>query len=189
MGGLAPDALDVLVRTMARICENPYDRLFSMAMRDGPPRRSAASARRWPASSAGQPMRADTHLGQRVGGQADIRKVTAASLIDEAVSWGIRRRTASAVVTETLDQATPGYSPSSASRPSGSAGDDSASASLSLLAVRGIEAKPALGDQAEDVGSDADRVGGLGVSEGGGYQAIPVHRGSRPVNHVQDGRE
>ena len=64
--------------------------------------------------SAGQPMRADTHLGQRVGGQADIRKVTAASLIDEAVTWGIRRRTASAVVTETLDQvlaaipATPG---------------------------------------------------------------------------------
>ena len=28
--------------------------------------------------STGQPMRADTHLGQRVGGQADIRKVTAA---------------------------------------------------------------------------------------------------------------
>ena len=44
--------------------------------------------------SAGQPMQADTHLGQRVGGQADIRKVTAASLIDEAVTWGIRRRTA-----------------------------------------------------------------------------------------------
>ena len=64
--------------------------------------------------STGQPMRADTHLGQRVGGQADIRTVTAASLIDEAVTWGIRRRTASAVVTETLDQvlaaipATPG---------------------------------------------------------------------------------
>jgi serine/threonine-protein kinase HipA len=54
--------------------------------------------------SAGQPMRADSHLGQRVGGQADIRKVTAANLIDEAVTWGIRRRTASAVVTETLDQ-------------------------------------------------------------------------------------
>jgi serine/threonine-protein kinase HipA len=52
----------------------------------------------------GQPMRADTHLGQRVGGQADIRKVTAANLIDEAASWGIRRRAASAVVTETLDQ-------------------------------------------------------------------------------------
>jgi serine/threonine-protein kinase HipA len=40
--------------------------------------------------------------------------VTAASLIDEAVSWGIRRRTVSAVVTETLNQvlaaipATPG---------------------------------------------------------------------------------
>jgi len=54
--------------------------------------------------SAGQPMRADTHLGQRAGGQADIRTVTAASLIDEAVTWGIRRRAASAVVTETLDQ-------------------------------------------------------------------------------------
>ena len=54
--------------------------------------------------SAGRPMRADTHLGQRVGGQADIREVTAASLIDEAVTWGIRRRTASAVVTETLGQ-------------------------------------------------------------------------------------
>jgi serine/threonine-protein kinase HipA len=36
--------------------------------------------------SAGRPMSADTHLGQRVGGQADIRRVTAASLIDEAVS-------------------------------------------------------------------------------------------------------
>jgi serine/threonine-protein kinase HipA len=52
--------------------------------------------------SAGQPMRADTHLAQRVGGQADIRKVTAADLIDEATTWGIRRRAASAVVTETL---------------------------------------------------------------------------------------
>ena len=29
--------------------------------------------------SAGQPMQADTHLGQRVGGQADIRNVTAAA--------------------------------------------------------------------------------------------------------------
>jgi serine/threonine-protein kinase HipA len=63
---------------------------------------------------AGQPMQADTHLGQRVGGQTDIRKVTAANLIDEAATWGIRRRAASAAVTETLDQviaaiaATPG---------------------------------------------------------------------------------
>jgi serine/threonine-protein kinase HipA len=62
----------------------------------------------------GQPIRADTHLGQRVGGQADIQKVTAASLIDEAAAWGIRRRTASAIVAEALDQiltaipATPG---------------------------------------------------------------------------------
>ena len=54
--------------------------------------------------SAGQPMRADTHLSQRVGGQADIRKVTAADLIDEGAGWGIRRRAASAMVTETLDQ-------------------------------------------------------------------------------------
>ena len=53
---------------------------------------------------AGQPMQADTHLGQRVGGQADIRKVTAADLIDEAVAWGIRPQAASAVVAETLDQ-------------------------------------------------------------------------------------
>jgi serine/threonine-protein kinase HipA len=54
--------------------------------------------------TAGQPMQADTHLGQRVGGQADIRKVTAASVVDEAVTWGIRRRTAGAVVAETLDR-------------------------------------------------------------------------------------
>jgi serine/threonine-protein kinase HipA len=54
--------------------------------------------------ATGQPMRADTHLGQRVGGQADIRKVTAADLINEAIAWGIRRRPATAVVTETLDR-------------------------------------------------------------------------------------
>jgi serine/threonine-protein kinase HipA len=53
---------------------------------------------------AGQPVRADTHLGQWVGGQADVRKVTAASLVDEATSWGIRRRTAGSVVAETLDR-------------------------------------------------------------------------------------
>ena len=52
----------------------------------------------------GQPMRADTNLGQRVGGQSDIRKVTATTLIDEAATWGIPRRVASSVVTETLDQ-------------------------------------------------------------------------------------
>lgn len=33
MGGLPPDALDVLVRTLARICDDPYDRLFSRAVR------------------------------------------------------------------------------------------------------------------------------------------------------------
>jgi hypothetical protein len=31
MGGLPHDAFDVLARTMARICEDPYDRLFSLA--------------------------------------------------------------------------------------------------------------------------------------------------------------
>lgn len=54
--------------------------------------------------SAGERVRADTHLGQRVGGQTDLRKVTAANLIDEATAWGIRRRAAAAVVTETLDR-------------------------------------------------------------------------------------
>jgi serine/threonine-protein kinase HipA len=54
--------------------------------------------------SAGQPMQADTHLGQRVGGEADIRKVTAGNLIDETATWGIRRRAAAAVVTEMLEQ-------------------------------------------------------------------------------------
>jgi len=64
--------------------------------------------------NTGQPMRADTHLGQRVAGQADIRKVTTADLVDEATRWGIRRRAAAAVVTVTLDRvlaaipATPG---------------------------------------------------------------------------------
>ncbi len=52
----------------------------------------------------GQPMRADAHLGQRVGGQADIQKVTAADLINEAATWGIRRRAATIIVTETLDR-------------------------------------------------------------------------------------
>jgi serine/threonine-protein kinase HipA len=62
----------------------------------------------------GRPMRADMHLGQRVGGQADIRRVTSANLVDEGASWGIRRQAASAVAAETLDQvlaavpATPG---------------------------------------------------------------------------------
>ncbi|WP_322762368.1 HipA domain-containing protein [Frankia sp. Cr2] len=52
----------------------------------------------------GQLLRADTHLGQRVGGQADIQAVTATNLVDEATTWGLRRRTAAAVVTDTLDQ-------------------------------------------------------------------------------------
>jgi serine/threonine-protein kinase HipA len=56
------------------------------------------------ADSAGQLMQADTHLSQRVGGEASIRKVTAENLIDEAATWGIRRRAAAAVVSEMLEQ-------------------------------------------------------------------------------------
>lgn len=52
----------------------------------------------------GRPMRADPRLAQRVGAQGDIRKVRAADLIDEAATWGIRRRAAAAVVAETLDR-------------------------------------------------------------------------------------
>jgi hypothetical protein len=29
MGGLPAEALEILVQTMARICDDPYDRLFS----------------------------------------------------------------------------------------------------------------------------------------------------------------
>ena len=54
--------------------------------------------------AAGQPQRADTHLGQRVGGETDVRKVTSASLVEEAVTWGLRKRTAGAVVADTLDR-------------------------------------------------------------------------------------
>ena len=42
MGGLPHDAFDVLARTMARICEDPYDRLFSLAVRDEDPRERMA---------------------------------------------------------------------------------------------------------------------------------------------------
>jgi serine/threonine-protein kinase HipA len=51
----------------------------------------------------GSQLHADTHMGQHVGGQADIRKVTSGDLISEGVSWGIRRRIATAVVTEMID--------------------------------------------------------------------------------------
>jgi hypothetical protein len=30
MTGLPADAFDILIRTLARICDDPYDRLFSM---------------------------------------------------------------------------------------------------------------------------------------------------------------
>ena len=42
MGKLPTEALDVLVRAMARICEDPYDRLVSMAVRDDDPRERMA---------------------------------------------------------------------------------------------------------------------------------------------------
>ncbi|MGH3164266.1 MAG: HipA domain-containing protein [Trebonia sp.] len=54
--------------------------------------------------NAGCPMRADTHLGQRIGGQRDIEKVTASHLVEEATGWGIRRATASKVVSGMLDR-------------------------------------------------------------------------------------
>jgi hypothetical protein len=37
MSGLPGEALDTLARTTARICEDPYDRLLSMAVRDDDP--------------------------------------------------------------------------------------------------------------------------------------------------------
>jgi serine/threonine-protein kinase HipA len=73
-------------------------------------------------------MQADTHLGQRVGGQADIRMVTAANLVDEAVTWGIRRQTALAVVSETLQQVR--------SRVSGAPGDERVLATVREQAER-----------------------------------------------------
>jgi len=37
MAGLPSEALDVLVQTMASICDNPYDRMLSMPVRDDSP--------------------------------------------------------------------------------------------------------------------------------------------------------
>lgn len=37
MGGLPAEALDVLVQTMARICDDPYNRVLSMPVRDDSP--------------------------------------------------------------------------------------------------------------------------------------------------------
>jgi hypothetical protein len=37
MAGLPDQALDILVRTMARICADPYDRLLSVAVNDDNP--------------------------------------------------------------------------------------------------------------------------------------------------------
>jgi hypothetical protein len=34
MGGLPDDVFDLLARTLARICQDPYDRLFSRAVRN-----------------------------------------------------------------------------------------------------------------------------------------------------------
>jgi hypothetical protein len=42
MGNLPAEALDVLVRALVRICEDPYDRLFSMAVRAGDPQERMA---------------------------------------------------------------------------------------------------------------------------------------------------
>lgn len=42
MGGLPLDVLDTLTRAMARICEDPYDRVLSMPVRDDDPRERMA---------------------------------------------------------------------------------------------------------------------------------------------------
>ena len=42
MGGLPAEALDLLVRALARICEDPYDRLLSVAVSDYDPRQRMA---------------------------------------------------------------------------------------------------------------------------------------------------
>lgn len=44
------------------------------------------------------------HMGQRVGGERDIEKTTAAHLVEEAATWGIRRPTARKTVSDTLDR-------------------------------------------------------------------------------------
>jgi hypothetical protein len=36
MTGLPADALDILTRALARICDDPYDRLYSMPTGDDP---------------------------------------------------------------------------------------------------------------------------------------------------------
>lgn len=41
MPGLPDDAFDLLVRTLARICDDPYDRLFSMPTGKDPHERMA----------------------------------------------------------------------------------------------------------------------------------------------------
>jgi hypothetical protein len=43
MGGLPAEALDLLAQTMARICADPYDRLFSVPVSDDPRERMAES--------------------------------------------------------------------------------------------------------------------------------------------------
>ena len=54
--------------------------------------------------STGARLHADTHTGQHVGGQADIRNVTSGDLISEGMSWGIRRPAATAIVTGMIER-------------------------------------------------------------------------------------
>jgi hypothetical protein len=42
MDGLPAEALDLLVRSLARICEDPYDRLLSVAVSNSNPRERMA---------------------------------------------------------------------------------------------------------------------------------------------------
>jgi serine/threonine-protein kinase HipA len=54
--------------------------------------------------STGTRVHAETRMGQQVGGQADVRKVTSRDLISEGVSWGIRRPAATVIVMEMIEQ-------------------------------------------------------------------------------------
>jgi serine/threonine-protein kinase HipA len=56
------------------------------------------------ADDAGRPLTADPTMGQRVAGVRDIREVTQADLVAEAVAWGVRRTTAARTVAEMTER-------------------------------------------------------------------------------------
>jgi hypothetical protein len=68
---------------------------------------------------------------------ADIRKVTTASLVDEAAAWGIRRRAAASVITETLDRVLAAIGDIPPGRKPGRSAATSADAGLALVGYNG----------------------------------------------------